>query len=78
MQGQLFTQDFLTRGIKDTPPYQALDDATFARFKASVMTAEPISTADRGAREPLKVPMAVLTALAMTTSLISIHSFSGF
>ena len=36
MQGQLFTQDFLTRGIKDTPPYQALDDATFARFKAAL------------------------------------------
>ena len=24
MQGQLFTQDFLTRGVKDTPPWQAL------------------------------------------------------
>ncbi len=36
MQGQLFTQDFLTRGIKETPPYQALDDATFARFKAAL------------------------------------------
>lgn len=36
MQGQLFTQDFLTRCIKETPPYQALDDATFARFKAAL------------------------------------------
>ena len=24
MQGQLFTQDFLTRGVTETPPYQAL------------------------------------------------------
>lgn len=32
MQGQLFTQDFLTRGVRDTPPFQALDDSAFARF----------------------------------------------
>lgn len=32
MQGQLFTQDFLTRGALETPPYQALTDAAFAEF----------------------------------------------
>jgi hypothetical protein len=32
MQGQLFSQDFLTRGVLDTPPHQALTDATFATF----------------------------------------------
>ncbi len=36
MQGQLFTQDFLTRGVRETPPYQALDDAAFAAFKAAL------------------------------------------
>lgn len=33
MQGQLFTQDFLLRGIRDTPPYQALDRSTFGLFR---------------------------------------------
>ncbi|HEY8706410.1 MAG TPA: hypothetical protein VIM34_00260, partial [Burkholderiaceae bacterium] len=33
MQGQLFTQDFLQRGIRDTPPWQALDEAALARFR---------------------------------------------
>ena len=32
MQGQLFTQDFLTRGVTETPPHQALTDATFTEF----------------------------------------------
>lgn len=32
MQGQLFTQDFLTRGVTETPPHQALTDAAFAAF----------------------------------------------
>jgi hypothetical protein len=36
MQGQLFTQDFLTRGVTETPPYQELDDAAFAAFKAAL------------------------------------------
>lgn len=32
MQGQLFTQDFLTRGVFDTPPCQSLDDAALGAF----------------------------------------------
>ena len=32
MQGQLFTQDFLTRGVFDTPPCQSLDGAVFTAF----------------------------------------------
>ena len=32
MQGQLFSQDFLQRGIAETPPYQALDAAALSRF----------------------------------------------
>ena len=36
MQGQLFTQDFLRRGILETPPFQAFDDASLARFRAAL------------------------------------------
>jgi len=36
MQGQLFTQDFLTRGVRDTPPFQALDDSAFVRFSGAL------------------------------------------
>jgi hypothetical protein len=36
MQGQLFTQDFLTRGVRETPPFEALDVAAFAAFNASL------------------------------------------
>lgn len=32
MQGQLFTQDFLTRGILDTDPWRACDDAALDAF----------------------------------------------
>jgi hypothetical protein len=38
MQGQLFTQDFLTRGVTETPPYQALDPAAFSAFKAALQS----------------------------------------
>ena len=34
MQGQLFTQDFLRFGIRETPPYLALGDVAFAAFEA--------------------------------------------
>jgi hypothetical protein len=33
MQGQLFTQDFLRHGIRETPPYQALEPAAFEAFE---------------------------------------------
>ena len=32
MQGQLFTQDFLLHGIRETPPYAELDDAAMQTF----------------------------------------------
>jgi hypothetical protein len=38
MQGQLFTQDFLTRGVQDTPPFEALNETTFAAFSAGLQT----------------------------------------
>ena len=36
MQGQLFSQDFLTRGVLETPPHQALDDSAFAAFEGGL------------------------------------------
>ena len=36
MQGQLFTQDFLTRGVIETPPHQTLSDAAFVAFKTAL------------------------------------------
>jgi hypothetical protein len=38
MQGQLFTQDFLTRGITETPPWQELTDASFGIFQENLKT----------------------------------------
>ncbi len=36
MQGQLFTQDFLRRGIVETESWQAIDAGDFERFEASL------------------------------------------
>ena len=36
MQGQLFTQDFLTRGVRDTPVHEALTDDALASFCAEL------------------------------------------
>ena len=38
MQGQLFTQDFLTRGVQDTPPFEALNDTAFAAFSSGLQS----------------------------------------
>ena len=44
-------------------------------FQASLMTIAPSSGADRGSRLPPNLPIAVLTALAITTSRITKSSF---
>ena len=36
MQGQLFTQDFLLRGVLDTPPHQEFKDTAFAVFRSAL------------------------------------------
>jgi hypothetical protein len=48
MQGQLFTQDFLHRGIADTPPWKSLTDSSLEAFVAqlrSIYTAVPAGAA---------------------------------
>jgi hypothetical protein len=37
MQGQLFTQEFLTRGVMDTPPHREMSEAAFDAFKAELL-----------------------------------------
>ncbi len=37
MQGQLFTQDFLLAGIRETEPYVALNDGALAHFRAALL-----------------------------------------
>ena len=37
MQGQLFTQDFLTHGVKQTPPWLDLSDDAFQRFQSTLV-----------------------------------------
>jgi hypothetical protein len=36
MQGQLFSQDFLTRGVTETPPHQELGDTAYSDFKGAL------------------------------------------
>lgn len=36
MQGPLFTQDFLRRGIGESEPWRALEDARFKRFETTL------------------------------------------
>ena len=36
MQGQLFTQEFLLRGVQGTPPYQDFSDNAFATFQSAM------------------------------------------
>ena len=36
MQGQLFTQDFLTRGVNETPPFQELTEVAFLQFRSEL------------------------------------------
>jgi hypothetical protein len=38
MQGQLFTQDFLMRGVLQTPPHEELNGAAFAAFKSALQS----------------------------------------
>lgn len=66
MQGQLFTQDFLTRGVKETPPHKELSDAAFAEFKSALQTVfgeiDAVSTLNEAQTEALVINK-VLVAL---------------
>ncbi len=51
MQGQLFSQDFLRRGICETPPYRALSDAALTTFRDALATIYAPLTADSAINE---------------------------
>lgn len=51
MQGQLFTQDFLRRGIQTTPPWQELSDEVLGRFTAGLRSIFKSLTADSNVNE---------------------------
>src|SRR6218665_829285 len=48
MQGQLFSQDFLTRGVLATPPCQAFDDLACAAFTAALRSIYQSAGLDAG------------------------------
>jgi hypothetical protein len=80
MQGQLFTQDFLTRGVLETPPWLALDDAAYCNFESalrsiySVLSAE--STINEAQTEALVINK-VLVALGWGDDFLPQVNLSG-
>ncbi len=43
MQGQLFTQEFLRHGVRETPPWQAVDEAALTRLRSALqLVFEPL------------------------------------
>lgn len=52
MQGQLLTQDFLNRGIRETEPYEAFDDASLSGFRAALRQIYGHLRADSTINEP--------------------------
>ncbi len=67
MQGQLFTQDFLTRGITETPPWQELTDAAFGVFQdnlKSIFTGFTANSTNNEAQTEALVINRVLVALS--------------
>ncbi|MDP1565355.1 MAG: hypothetical protein Q8L91_03705, partial [Polaromonas sp.] len=80
MQGQLFTQDFLTRGVTETPPHQALTDAAFAAFRHSLQSIfnglDSASTINEAQTEALVINK-VLVALGWGDDLLPQVNLSG-
>ena len=66
MQGQLFSQDFLIRGISETPPHQDLTDAAFAAFReglAGIFQGFSVDSSNNEAQTEQLVIHKVLAAL---------------
>lgn len=80
MQGQLFTQDFLTRGVTETPPHQALTDTAFAAFRHSLQSIfnglDSASTINEAQTEALVINK-VLVALGWGDDLLPQVNLSG-
>lgn len=66
MIGQLFTQDFLSAGIRDTPVWQAVTDADLDGFVGRLKTIYGQFKADSNLNEPVtenEIIVRVLSAL---------------
>ena len=64
MQGQLFTQDFLTRGVAETPPWQSTDGAAFDAFIAALHAAVAGLGADSSINEAQTESLVITKVLA--------------
>jgi hypothetical protein len=64
MQGQLFTSDFLAEGIKDTPVWKQLDDATLDAFIVRLKTIYSPFNADSRLNEATTENEIILKVLA--------------
>lgn len=52
MIGQLFTQDFLSAGIRDTPAWQSITDGELGDFECRIKTIYAPFKADSNLNEP--------------------------
>ncbi len=80
MQGQLFTQDFLLRGIRETPPWQMLGEAELAAFTrtlAEIFAALGADTALNEAQTEQLVIERVLAALGWRDDYLPQVKLSG-
>ena len=80
MQGQLFTQDFLHRGVLETPPWQDFDATAFAQFSAALQgifaPLEAQSTLNEAQTEALVI-YKVLVALGWGDDMLPQVNLSG-
>ncbi len=80
MQGQLFSQDFLARGILETPAWQRLDAAAFGAFQSSLQAIyqglDAASTINEAQTEALVITK-VLEALGWGDDLLPQVNLSG-
>ncbi|MBS0468428.1 MAG: restriction endonuclease [Proteobacteria bacterium] len=80
MQGQLFSQDFLARGILETPPHQRLDAGAFAAFETRLREIyqglDAASTINEAQTEALVITK-VLEALGWGDDLLPQVNLSG-
>ncbi|MDD2809656.1 hypothetical protein [Rhodoferax sp.] len=80
MQGQLFTQDFLTRGVLEAPPWQALTAAEDAAFESALRNIyeglSAVSTINEAQTEALVINK-VLAALGWGDDFLPQVNLSG-
>jgi hypothetical protein len=77
MIGNLFTADFLERGVKEDPAYRALDDAALRRLKAelsSLYAAFPVTMEPNEAETESRLIYPICDALGWTARSVLLHA----